>query len=50
MRQAANQIARGNLLGMLQLFLAQASLVIHGRHLKQDQHVRQPLGSQRKDV
>ncbi|MNZ84562.1 hypothetical protein D3C78_1033240 [compost metagenome] len=50
MRQATNQIAGGNLLSVLQLFLAQAALVIHRRQFDQDIAFRQRLGGQGEDM
>ncbi len=50
MRQAAHQVARGDLLGMLELFLAETPLIIHRGHLQQDQAVRQTLRRQGKNV
>ena len=50
MGQPANQIPRRDLLGVLQLLLAQASLVIHRSHLQQDIAFRQALCRQRQDM
>ena len=50
MRQAADEVASGDLLRMLQLLLAQAALIIHRRHFQQNKAFRQPLGGQRQDV
>ncbi len=46
MGEAAHQVAGCNLLSMLELLLAQATLIIHWRHLQQDQAFRQPLRGQ----
>ncbi len=49
-RQTAHQIAGCHLLGMLQLFLAQAALIVHRRQLDQDIAFRQRLSGQGKDM
>ncbi|MNE76083.1 hypothetical protein D3C80_1722960 [compost metagenome] len=49
-RQAAYQIAGCHLLGVLQLFLAQTALVIHGCQLNQNKAFRQRLSGQGEDM
>lgn len=50
MRRAADEVASGDPLRMLQLLPAQAALIIHRRHFQQNKAFRQPLGGQRQDV
>ena len=50
MRQTTHQVTGGNLLRMLELLLAQATLIIHRRHFKQDHPFWKSLRSQRQNM
>ena len=50
MRQTTHQVTGGNLLRMLELLLAQATLIIHRRHFQQDQAFGKTLRGQRQNV